>query len=181
MTSIGTSASPLLHGSLVLRRVEKTSFPCFHPLRSLPRCPSGFLEPEFHGRVSQRRCNVSAASTSTSAGSSNSFCSQSNDAFGELRFGLSWSRGGSRHGIRVCRATENGGGEKGGGKSTLEPEKEPDSSDSSSTPPPVCAHLVFSVNFISGVLDLGLPMYFACDQGVLCNLCCLNPVRELLA
>lgn len=120
MTSIGTLASPF-----VLRRVDKTLpySTCFHSRRSLPATAS-FQEPG----VSQRRCNVSAASTSTS-----SRCCH-----------LSFSKLGlaSRRGIRVCRATEDGGGGKGGGKSTLEPENEPDSSDSSSpppTPPPVCA------------------------------------------
>lgn len=158
MTSIGTLLSPSVHGSLVLRRGEKTL--CFHPLphvRSLPvtaTCPSGLLEPEFHGRVSQRRWNVSAASVSTSARSSRC-CYLSSS---KVRLG--W--GGRRHGIMVCRATEDGEGEKGGGKSTLEPEDETDSSDSASSaskPPPVCAHRMACFNFIPGISKIWRPLY----------------------
>ena len=154
MTSIGT-APPLTRGILV-RRADTSPHPLFHPLPhvgSLPvtaRCP-GFLEPDFHRRVSQRRCNAGVASTSSSSGAPNCFdsyhFSPPNGALCKLRFG--WGAhgiAGPRHGFRVCRSTEDGGGEKGGGNSTStateepEREKDPDSSDSSSspsTPPPV--------------------------------------------
>ena len=129
MKTIGAVAG----GSCVLR-ADKALYPCFHPLAhvgSLPvtaRCPSGILEPELHGRASQRRCNVGAASTSASSSFSYGHFKSMNDPFYKLRFGLG-SAGGRRHGFRVSRATEDGGGENGGGKTTStateEPEKEP--------------------------------------------------------
>lgn len=146
MTSIGT-APPLARGSLV-RGKTPTPYACFHPLLSLPvtaRCPSSFVETEFHGRSSQRRCTASsAASTSTSSGFGCHHFSSANDVLCKLRFGLRSGRsGGRRQGFRVPRAEEDGGGEKGGGNSTStateEPEKDPNSEDDSSpsTPTPV--------------------------------------------
>lgn len=145
------AAPPLARGSIV-RKAD--AYPCF---RSLPhagsllvsaRFPSGLLGPESHGRSSQRRSNFVAESTDKSFRSSNSFrsyhCSSIDETFFKLRFGLRnggiSSAGGRRHGIRVPRSTENGGGEKGGGESTstateeLEKEKDPNSSDASTTP-----------------------------------------------
>lgn len=173
MTSIGT-AVPLTRGSLV-RRSDKTttttSYPCFHPLPhvgSLPvtaRCPS-FVEPEFHGRAShsQRRCNAaSTASTSTSGSGFGCYqFSSANDALCKLRFGLRSLHGvgGRRHGFRVPRSAEDGGGEKGGGNSTStateEPEKDDPNSDDSnaspSTPPPVC--LLSTSPFYTQIINL---------------------------
>jgi hypothetical protein len=147
MTSIGTAP---WRGILVRRAEASPRHPLPH-VGSLPvtaRCPS-FLEPEF--RVSQRRChNAGAASTSSSSSASNCIgsCqfSSVNDALWKVGFGWG-SHGvgaGRRQGFRVCRSTEDGGGEKGGGNSTStateEPEKDPNSADSASTPstpPPV--------------------------------------------
>nr|XP_024402167.1 probable zinc metalloprotease EGY1, chloroplastic [Physcomitrium patens]PNR35432.1 hypothetical protein PHYPA_023332 [Physcomitrium patens] len=140
MTSIGT-ASSLARGNLV-RRINNIPHLCFHPLLhvgSLPvtaRYPVSFLEPEFHGKVSQRRCSIAATNTNSNS-FANCHCSSTNGALCKLRFGLR-SGGGRRHGIRVPKSTEDGGGEKGGGNSssatTEESEKDPNSSDSSSSP-----------------------------------------------
>lgn len=175
MTSIGTAA-PFARGILV-RRADKTPYAFFHPLPhvgSLPvtaRCPSSFLEPEFYRR---RRCSAGAASTSSSSGSATSFgsChfSSPNETLCNVRFGWgSHGIGGRRHGFRVCRSTEDGGGEKGGGNSTStateDPEKDPNSSDSSSTPstpPPVCvpfaSHLSFHHSLFSFILNFSQPV-----------------------
>lgn len=140
MTSIGT-ASPLSRSSL-LRRVDNTPHLRFHPLPhvgSLPvtaRGPASFLEPEFHGRVPQKRCNVGAASTSSNS-LGNCHFSSTNDTFCKVRFGLK-SGGGRTHGFRIPKSTEDGGGEKGGDNptstATEEPEKDPNSSSDSSSP-----------------------------------------------
>ncbi|KAG0565024.1 hypothetical protein KC19_8G157100, partial [Ceratodon purpureus] len=112
-------------------RDDKTAYPCFHPLAhvgSLPvsaRCPSSVVESEFQGRASQRRCNVGAASTSTSSSFSYGHFRSRIDTFYKLSFGLR-SGGRRRHGFRVSRATEDGGGEKGGGKTTSTATEEPE-------------------------------------------------------
>lgn len=171
------AAPPLARGSIV-RKAD--AYPCF---RSLPhagsllvsaRFPSGLLGPESHGRSSQRRSNFVAESTDKSFRSSNSFrsyhCSSIDETFFKLRFGLRnggiSSAGGRRHGIRVPRSTENGGGEKGGGESTstateeLEKEKDPNSSDASTTPSTLQP---VRVSFVSHFCFLQLTI-FGCDR-----------------
>ena len=165
MTSIGT-ASPLTVRGSSLQKAPSSSSSCFHPLShavSLPvtaRFPSSFLDSEFFGRISHKRCNASSKSSLAHvARSTYGFSSSSrngNEAGVLCKLGLGLGKrhsdlvGRRKLGIRVPRSTEDGGGEKGGSNSTStateEPEKEPNSNPESSsssssstpsTPPPV--------------------------------------------